>query len=860
MRHEPGQKVLHYRLVDKIGEGGMGQVWRAEDTRLGREVAIKFLHGEVVADAGRRTRFEQEARAVAALSHPGIVTLFSIEEAEGSPFLVLEHIVGKPLDEGPIGSELPRKRFLEIAKAVVDAVAAAHLVGIVHRDLKPENVMLSSDGRVKVLDFGLAKLRDDSPLIVGDGSASTTMTQAGTLLGTLSYMSPEQAQGRPVDARSDVFSLGILLHLLATGNHPFPGDHPISIISSIVKDRPPALRASRPDLPVEFERLLDRCLEKDPQRRFASAVELGDALEALQAEPGVAPEPRRPRLRKERLAAIGVATLALVGLASWLVLQRAPVAPPAPGANASVAILPFQNSGEALDAEFALGIHDDLINQVSRVGTMKVISRTSVMALPAGHLTIPQIGEQLQVGAVMEGSVRRAGDQIRVNVSLIDARSEEHLWGNSYDREFTAQNVFAIQTEIALEVAAALKVTLSPTDQRTLASTPTDNIGALEAFRLARTAARGSPSPEQINDRVSHLERAVALDPDFAQAWAALSTAHLQLYWRGIDRSPARRETARKALETAAGLQPALPEVAMARGFYHYWGFRAYDEALAEFVTAERGLPNNADLLAAQAFIQRRLGRWEESLVLLDRAIELDPLNVYLVHNRASTLLTMRRYDDAVETVERLTEIDPEGPWDEAIARYVFFQTGEAGQFIHAMRNRASTFDHEFTEFLIALAFEERDPQALDLLDSTPGTLAQGQVHWIPKSLVRAEILSRLGRADEAREEYADAERRATAALVDAPEDPRIHAALGLASAGLGKAEAAVDAARRAAALVPYEKDAMDAGVYSWNLALVLARSGRRDEALRQVDVYLSLPGFYSEAWVRAHPDFAEWL
>jgi non-specific serine/threonine protein kinase len=473
-----GKTLNHYKIVAFLGRGGMGEVWIAEDTRLGRKVALKTLPSRVAAEPNRRARFEREARAIAALNHPNIVTIHSVEEAGGVAFLTMELIEGKTLSDVIPPKGLPLDRFFNLAIPLASALAAAHHKGITHRDLKPANVMVTADGRVKVLDFGLAKLAETAGGGTGEEmtTAAATATQEGKIVGTAAYMSPEQAEGRPVDARSDVFSLGVVMYEMATGERPFKGDTTISTITSILRDDPPSIGELKPDTPRHLGRLVQRCLAKDPDRRYQAALDVRNELEGLSAEidsgelvvttsgSGLKPAPRAASSRKSvwiAAAAIGALALVAAGIVLW----------PKPPSGTSravsiphldrnlIAVFPFVNISEnAQNTYFCDGLSEELIHALGKIPGLQVAAPSSPVQPKEGTRNMAEIGRELGVTMILEGSVRRAGDRVRVTVKLISAKDEVSMWTETYDREL--RDVFAIQEDLAGKIADALRVRL----------------------------------------------------------------------------------------------------------------------------------------------------------------------------------------------------------------------------------------------------------------------------------------------------------------------------------------------------------------------------------------------------------------
>jgi eukaryotic-like serine/threonine-protein kinase len=453
-----GRTLAHYRIIAAIGAGGMGEVYRATDTKLGRDVALKVLPSEMARDPERLARFQREARAVAALNHPHIVTLHSVEEADGLHFLTMELVEGRSLDRLIPEGGLPAERIREIATALADALAAAHEKGIVHRDLKPANVMITGDGRVKVLDFGLAKeTQAASPSAATLTSAGHTA--AGMVMGTPAYMSPEQIAGREIDHRTDIFSLGILLYEMSTGQRPFQGRSSAELSSSILRDTPPAITETRADLPGDLARIIRRCLEKDPRYRVQTARDVANEFRDL-AQQG-----------SQKMQASTSRAVTTGGK-----VDRAPVA---------VVVLPFVNrSPDSGNEYFSDGLTEEIITDLSRIDALKVISRNSSMALKGAGGDTRSIAKQLGVTHVVSGSVRRAGDALRVTAELIEASSDAPLWSEKYSG--TVADVFGIQEEIALKIVSALKIKLTDSGEQRAVSRPIENVVAYDCYMRAR--------------------------------------------------------------------------------------------------------------------------------------------------------------------------------------------------------------------------------------------------------------------------------------------------------------------------------------------------------------------------------------
>ena len=448
MTLESGSSLGPYRIVCQLGSGGMGIVYRAHDPSLDRDIAIKVLPEQLAAEPDALRRFQREAKAVAALNHPNVVTIHAVEESGGIHFISMELVDGRPLGELIAKGPLPIERFLDVMTPLADALIAAHARGITHRDLKPANVMVTDDGRVKVLDFGLAKF-------VGTGGdlEETRLTQGGLIVGTFPYMSPEQVEGKPVDHRSDIFSLGVVMYEAVTGRRPFLGDSGPALMSAILRDAPPSASDLRADLPASVARLIERCLEKPPGERCQDAAELGRELRAA---------------RKEHESGVTV-----------------PAATPESNAEQSIAVLPFTNMSTDPENEFfADGISEDIINTLGQIEGLRVAARGSAFFFKGKHVDLRDVGQKLRVSTVLEGSVRKAGTRLRITAELVNAADGFQLWSERYDREL--EDIFEIQDEIARTIADRLKITLTGGAEVPLASRATDNVKAYEAYLKGR--------------------------------------------------------------------------------------------------------------------------------------------------------------------------------------------------------------------------------------------------------------------------------------------------------------------------------------------------------------------------------------
>jgi serine/threonine protein kinase/Tfp pilus assembly protein PilF len=553
---QAGELLLHYRLLEQIGKGGGGVVWRALDTRLHREVAIKLLSDRIAALPEGLARLEQEARALAALNHPNIVTVYAVEEAGDLHFLAMELVQGTTLDALIPEKGLPLEHLLDIAVPLADALAAAHERGIVHRDLKPRNVMVTREGRAKILDFGLVEVQ--APLVRPSVSDTQTFSVTGLVEGTLPYMSPEQAQGLAVDRRSDVFSFGVMLYEMATGGLPFGGDTVTALLASILKDEPERPSARHPELPPELDQILERCLAKNPAERFVSTLELRQALEGLR--------------HLDELTA------------------RA--------SDPSVAVLPFADLSQEKDQEyFCDGVAAEIIAALSRVAGIRVAARTSSFRFRGASLDSREIARRLRVRALLEGSVRKSGDRLKITAEFVDAASGFTLWSETFDRRI--EDVFTIQEEIARRIAEALQVTLSRSEHEALGQPATNDIRAYDHYLRGRKfyyqyRRRG------VDLALEMFQRAVEIDPTYARAWAGIAECY-GFFYLYVARVPEYIRQAESASWRALELDPDLAEAQSAWGMAMSVAGRN-DEAVAAF---EKAISLDPGLFEARYFFAR---------------------------------------------------------------------------------------------------------------------------------------------------------------------------------------------------------------------------------------------------------------
>jgi serine/threonine protein kinase/tetratricopeptide (TPR) repeat protein len=848
-----------YELLEEIGRGGQGVVFRARQKSLNRIVALKVIGLGQWATPAHLKRFRLEAEAAASLDHPCIVPIYEVRERDGQCYFSMKFVDGGQLDEVVKHTPISIRQAAELIAKVARTVHYAHEHGILHRDIKPGNILLDTKGEPLLTDFGLARLVE----------SESTVTRTLEVLGTPSYMAPEQAAGRnaQVTNATDIYGLGAVLYQMLTGHPPFAGGTTYETIKLLLETEPRQPRVWNPKIDRDLSTICLKCLEKNPQRRYSTALALAEDLERwLKHEPilarrtGVLARGKKWLQRNPTAAAMAALSLALVAAVGIIIWKTELFRPPA--TTTGIAVLPFENlSNDREDASFADGVQDDLLTKLAKIAHLKVISRTSVMHY-RDHHNMREIGDALRVSHVLEGSVRKTGAWLHINVQLFDARTDSHVWAEDYDRDL--KDIFALQSEIAQKVAKHLHVKVSAAEKLAIERPPTVDLTAFDFYNRAKSLLLSAVSFTGITkanllNAVDLLNQAVARDPTFFQAYCQLAWIHDWVYFDGFDRMPARLSLAEAAIQAASRLRPDSGELHVARARHLYWGHLDYNGASAELEVARQSLPNDARLFELAGYLGRRQGRWDESTRDLERAVALDPRNNILFVQTALSYRYLRRYADEATMLDRALAIEPTDIGSKSLRAEVEFDwkanTQPVHQLIDGLRSKDPGAIPDVADTWLLCALAERDRAAAVNALAAMGEDGFGTAIIKYRRHFVAGLLARMMKDDAKARAAFTAERAEQEKLLRArPNDSGALCVFGLIDAALGRKEEALREGRRAVELLPVEKDAINGTSMIVCLARIAAWVGDNDLACEQLARASRLPSGVSYGELKLMP------
>src|SRR6266481_6002424 len=834
-----------YELLEVIGRGGQGVVYRARQKSLNRTVALKVIGLGHWATEAHLKRFRREAEAAASLEYPGIVPIHEVGERDGSCYFSMKFIEGGQLDAVAKREAMPIRRAVELIAKVARTIHYAHEHGILHRDIKPGNILLDGKGEPHLTDFGLARLVE----------TESTLTHTLEVLGTPSYMAPEQAAGSNTQLTSatDVYGLGAVLYQLVTGHPPFAGGTTYETIKLLLEIEPRQPRLLNPKIDRDLSTICLKCLEKDSQRRYPSALALTEDLEHwLKHEPirarrtGLLTRGRKWVRRNPMTAALILSLAALAAVVGVIVRNGESIRPTAIPEK-SIAILPFENRSEdKANAYFAEGIQDEILTRLSKIADLKVISRTSTQHYKSAPDNLPEIAKQLGVAHILEGSVQRSGDAVRVNVQLIKAATDSHLWADTLDRKLT--DIFSVESEVAKAIAEQLRAHLTDREEQVIAAKPTGNPEAYDAYLrgLAYTLKAGANTTVNALGAQKYLREAVRLDPKFALAWALLSHVDSGGYSSlNLQPTVALREEARQAAETALSLQPNLGEAVLAKGHYHSACLKDYDTAVRYFEQARPLLPNSSRISESLAYVTGALGQWERRESYFNEAERLDPRNAFLLAQHALSYMELRRFPEALRKFDQVLNITPDDVDTLAYKAAIFQAEGDLPRAAALLAPLHPNADQ-------ILALEAQVCQAI--LERRPAPIISRLKEILAKpdpalGYINGELRFWLSWAQEvagdhaaAQESWKQARSELEPFLRQQPENWVLIGDLALTNMGLGDKTAAFAFAEKAIAVNPIEKDPMDGPGSIEILARVCAKMGEPERAVGALQKLLSTP------------------
>jgi len=852
-----------YEIIEELGKGGMGKVYRVEDKKIKEEVALKLIKPEIASDKKTIERFSNELKMARKIAHRNVCRMYDLGEEKGAHYITMEYVPGEDLKSfirraGPLNSG----KTLFIAKQVCDGLAEAHRLGVIHRDLKPQNIMIDKEGNARIMDFGIARS------ITGKG-----ITGAGVMIGTPEYMSPEQAEVKEVDQRSDIYSLGVILYEMVTGRVPFEGETPLGIAMKHKSEMPKDPRELNAQIPEDLSRVILRCMEKDKEKRYQSAGEVRSELsrieEGIPTTERIEPK-RKPTTSKEItvtfkrpwiMIAVLVVAVIVIGLGIIFFRSDKPILSPS---QKRLVVLPFKNLGPPEDEYFADSITEEIRARLTQIEKLGMIARTSAYQYKNTGKSIQNIGKELEVEYILDGTIRwqRSPDgssRVRVIPELIRASDSTNLWTQVYDKDIT--DIFEVQSAIAEQVAEALDITLAENKRRALQTKPTTNMEAYNYYLQGMDYTNRSNQEEDSRIAIQMFERAIELDPNFVSAYARLARTYVGLYWvyyYRVDMSLVAK--AKEAVDKAYELSPDSPETHWALGFYYYQVQMDYDRALEHFYKAQKGLKDSSRVIAGISYVQRRQGKFDQSVINLKKAIDLDPRSAIKAYEIGQSYLFMRDYPKAERYFNRAISLSPDDARNYAwkMRTYLDWQ-GSADKALKVIEEmpqalQLSEDGYYVLTSVLVYTFDGNYQKALDNLSGVSSEAINTHVCFVPKALLNAQIYGLMGQSELEQEHYGSARSFLEAKVQEWPEDARVHSSLGIAYAGLGDKEEAVHEGKKAVDLLPVSQDAWRGPFLIQDLARIYVMVGEQDAAIDQLEYLLSIPSEISIPLLRLDP------